>query len=102
MTDRVDAHATSPADAEPMIRLDRIWKSFGSLEVLTDVSLSVRKGEVVCIIGPSGAGKSTLLRCINHLETIDGGAIYFDGSPVYRYRQSGRIVTDPDKRIEAV
>ena len=102
MTDTVEAHAILPVDAEPMIRLDHIWKSFGTLEVLTDVSLSVSKGEVVCIIGPSGAGKSTLLRCINHLETIDDGAVHFEGRPVYRYKQAGRVVVDPDKRIEAI
>ena len=75
---------------EPIVALDRIWKSFGPIEVLTDVSLSVTKGEVVCIIGPSGAGKSTLLRCINHLETIDDGTIYFEGQPVYRYKRDGK------------
>ena len=90
------------SDAEPIVVLDRIWKSFGPLEVLTDVTLSVPRGEVVCIIGPSGAGKSTLLRCINHLETINDGTIHFDGKPVYRYQVNGKLVIDPDRRVEAI
>jgi polar amino acid transport system ATP-binding protein len=94
----------SPATSNtaPIVWLDHIWKSFGRLEVLTDVSISVPRGEVVCIIGPSGAGKSTLLRCINHLEAIDDGTIHFEGKPVYRYKQNGKIIVDPDRRIEAV
>jgi ABC-type polar amino acid transport system ATPase subunit len=56
----------------------------------------------VCIIGPSGAGKSTLLRCINHLENVDSGTVFFEGAPVYRYLRDGRTVIDPDRRIEKI
>ena len=89
-------------DAPPIVRLERVWKSFGRIEVLTDVSMSVPRGEVVCIIGPSGAGKSTLLRCVNHLETIDDGTIHFEGKPVYRYKVNGKLVIDPERRVEAI
>jgi polar amino acid transport system ATP-binding protein len=85
-----------------MIRLEGITKSFGALRVLDDVSLEVSAGEVVCVIGPSGAGKSTMLRCINHLERVDSGTIYIEGQPVYRYFRDGKLVVDPDRRIEQV
>ena len=97
------AAATTAAPVQPTIlRLDRIDKSFGRLQVLRDVTLEVRKGEVVCIIGPSGAGKSTLLRCINHLEAVDSGTIYFEGEPVYRYVKAGKVVVDPERRVEEI
>lgn len=60
-----------------MLRIENISKSFGENEVLKNVSLDVKKGEVVCIIGPSGSGKSTFLRCINLLEEPSGGSITF-------------------------
>lgn len=65
-----------------MIEIKHLSKSFGKLEVLKDVSLSIKKGEVVTIIGSSGSGKSTLLRCINLLEQPTGGAIFFDGKDI--------------------
>ena len=61
------------------IEMDHIRKSFGSLEVLKDVTLHVETGEVISIIGPSGSGKSTFLRCLCQLETINSGSIVVDG-----------------------
>lgn len=65
-----------------MIRVQNIRKAFGPTEVLRDITFEVAKGEVVCLIGPSGSGKSTVLRCINGLETYDGGEITVDGVAV--------------------
>jgi len=65
-----------------VIEIQHLSKSFGNLEVLKDVSLTIKKGEVVTIIGSSGSGKSTLLRCINLLEQPTGGAILFEGKDI--------------------
>ncbi|MDQ4059942.1 MAG: amino acid ABC transporter ATP-binding protein [Pseudomonadota bacterium] len=65
-----------------MVVLKNVEKRFGDLVVLKDVSLSVSRGETVCIIGPSGSGKSTLLRCINALVPIERGSITVDGQEV--------------------
>ena len=66
-----------------MIEIDNVHKSFGELEVIKGVSLTVSKGEVVSIIGGSGSGKSTLLMCINGLEPIQKGSIRVDGVEVH-------------------
>ena len=62
-----------------VISARHVKKSFGKIEVLKDVSMEVKKGEVVVLMGPSGTGKSTFLRTLNYLEVPDGGEIYFDG-----------------------
>lgn len=67
-----------------MIKISHLRKSFGSHEVLKDISFEVEAGEVLCIIGPSGSGKSTILRCINGLEGYDSGEIRIDGQLVDR------------------
>ena len=71
--------ADTRTDADVMLRMTGICKSFGGLEVLRGIDLSLTRGEVLAIIGPSGSGKSTLLRCINKLETIDRGNITIRG-----------------------
>nr|WP_319249560.1 amino acid ABC transporter ATP-binding protein [uncultured Celeribacter sp.] len=66
-----------------MIEIQNVRKSFGQLEVLKGIDLTVDKGEVVTVIGGSGSGKSTLLTCINGLEPIDSGKIVVDGTEVH-------------------
>jgi polar amino acid transport system ATP-binding protein len=80
---------TEAADA---IEVQGLWKSFGHLTVLQDISLTQRRGEVVCLIGASGCGKSTLLRCINGLETPTKGRVIIEGQDL----------TSPTTNIDAV
>jgi polar amino acid transport system ATP-binding protein len=95
-------HAGIPAPAAagvPLIRLEGVHKRFGDNVVLDGIDLEVRSGEVLTIIGPSGSGKSTLLRCVNLLEPIQAGAIYFEGEEITR---RGTDVTGVRQRIGIV
>lgn len=69
--------------SDSILSVTNLKKSYGSLEVLKDIDLEIKKGEVVCVIGPSGSGKSTLLRCLNMLERPDGGTITLKGNQVF-------------------
>jgi polar amino acid transport system ATP-binding protein len=71
-----------------MVDADCVSKSFGSNQVLKSISLTVGRGEVMCLVGPSGSGKSTFLRCINHLEQVDAGRLRVDGD-LMGYREKG-------------
>jgi polar amino acid transport system ATP-binding protein len=93
-----DGVGAAPADA--IVHARDVHKSFGSLEVLKGVSLTVRRGEVVVLIGASGSGKTTFLRCINHFERIDRGEIFVNGRLVgYRTDGRGRLVEERAKVI---
>jgi polar amino acid transport system ATP-binding protein len=74
-----------------MVDARNVRKVYGSNQVLNGISLTVEQGEVLCIIGPSGSGKSTFLRCLNHLESINGGRIYVNDE-LMGYRQIGKVL----------
>jgi polar amino acid transport system ATP-binding protein len=65
-----------------LLKIEHLQKSYGELQVLKDISLEVKEGEVVAILGPSGSGKSTLLRCATMLEKMDSGSLDYDGIEV--------------------
>ena len=77
--------------AELMVDARSVRKFYGANQVLNGISLTVEQGEVLCIIGPSGSGKSTFLRCLNHLESINGGRIYVNDE-LMGYRQVGKVL----------
>lgn len=79
MTDTMQTPAPASQAAESIIRVEAVDKWFGKFQVLTQINLNVRAGERIVICGPSGSGKSTLIRCINRLETVQGGRIMVDG-----------------------
>ncbi len=87
----------------PLVRAVNVTKAFHGNEVLKGIDLDVYAGQVVCLLGPSGSGKTTFLRCINQLETIDGGRIWVDGDLMgySEANKSGKLQRLTDKRIAA-
>ncbi len=86
----------------PMILARSIRKRFGVVEVLKGVSLEIDRGDVVAVIGPSGSGKSTFLRCLNHLETIDSGAVAIAGETLVSTDAAGVCRYAPDTELRRI
>ncbi|HEY3438672.1 MAG TPA: amino acid ABC transporter ATP-binding protein [Actinotalea sp.] len=86
------ADPTVPADGAPLLTVRGLAKSFGTNQVLRSVDLSVAAGQVLALIGPSGSGKTTVLRCLNGLETGDGGTITLGDQPTLN------LATTPTKK----
>ncbi len=76
----------------PIIQIENVSKSFGSLSVLNGLSFDVASGEKLALIGPSGSGKTTILRLLMTLETINDGVIYIDGEPLWHMEKAGMLV----------
>jgi len=92
---------STPAGEMPLVRAVNVLKSFHGNQVLKGIDMDVHRGEVVCLLGPSGSGKTTFLRCINQLETIDGGRIWVDGELMGYEDRGGVLHRLNDKRIAA-
>lgn len=85
-----------------LLKMNHVKKSFDGLEVIKDISLSVREGEIVSIIGPSGSGKSTLLRCATMLERMDGGDLVYLEEKAAWNDSSGKTVYAPKKDLRRI
>jgi polar amino acid transport system ATP-binding protein len=83
----------------PLVSAVNVCKAFHGTDVLNGIDLDVAPGEVVCLLGPSGSGKTTFLRCVNQLETIDGGRIWVDGELMGFQERDGRLHRLDDKKI---
>lgn len=85
----------------PLVHAVNVMKAFDGNQVLKGIDLDVRKGQVICLLGPSGSGKTTFLRCINQLETIDGGRIWVDGDLMGYEDRNGTLHQLTNKAIAA-
>jgi polar amino acid transport system ATP-binding protein len=85
--------------ARPMVRFDKVTKSYGAFVVLDQLDLDIMAGEKVAIIGPSGSGKTTVLRMLMTLERINGGVIWVDGEPLTSMQRGDQLVPADDRHL---
>ena len=95
------AKVTDRDTGMPLVHAVNVMKSFHDNQVLKGIDLDVHKGQVICLLGPSGSGKTTFLRCINQLETIDGGRIWVDGDLMGYEDRAGTLHRLNNKKIAA-
>jgi polar amino acid transport system ATP-binding protein len=81
------------------VRVEALCKSYGSVEILKGIDLTVMPGDVTCLVGPSGSGKTTFLRCINHLEKINSGRLYVNGELMGYRERDGRLYEMKDRDV---
>src|SRR3954463_2920924 len=95
------SEATTATEGYSLVHAVNVTKAFHGTEVLKGLDMDVRRGEVVVLIGPSGSGKTPFLRCINQLETIDGGRICVDGDLMGYAERDGKLYRLKNKQIAA-
>jgi polar amino acid transport system ATP-binding protein len=101
-TPETSRDATGDARGQALVHAVNVMKAFHGTEVLKGIDIDVHRGEVVCLLGPSGSGKTTFLRCINQLETIDGGRIWVDGDLIgYREDDKGVLHQLKEREVAA-
>ncbi|NYG06083.1 polar amino acid transport system ATP-binding protein [Phycicoccus badiiscoriae] len=101
-TDTTNDTRSPAADrGAPLVHAVNVTKAFHGNQVLKGIDMDVHPGEVVCLLGPSGSGKTTFLRCINQLESIDGGRIWVDGDLMGYADRGGTLHHLTDKQIAA-
>jgi len=85
------------------LEIKNLKKSFGNLEVIRGLSLTAKKGDVICVIGTSGSGKSTLLRCVNLLETPDSGEVYVNGELIKMKKdKNGKLIPAEQNQVDRI
>jgi len=85
------------------LEIRNLTKSFGNLEVIKNLSLTAKRGDVICIIGSSGSGKSTLLRCVNLLETPDSGEVYVNGELLKMKKdKNGKLIPTEQNQVDRI